>query len=256
MKKLLLLLLFLSSVQFVNADCSSFGMTFYPLEENINRDSMFIIEGYFYGIQTVESFRIRKVYLQSESGALIELKLQEILYSQMHLAQAIFKPSKTLQPNTKYTIKYEEQTQNETSAMLVRNGKERKQKSWMTTTVKHSKPFSTTVSATYNTSIVDYYGCGPAPFAIFDVKNDPSKQTWYKAELLELATNTTYTYYIRSNESKLRVGHGMCSGAFSFARKGTYKVRFTPVNSDGKLAKTTNWIAFKSPYESSKTRGF
>lgn len=248
MKKLLFAFTFLLSFQFAVADCTSSKMSFYPLEENISRNSMFIIEGYAMSIKTIKTFNNRKVYLQSESGELVELKLQEILFSQMNLAQAIFIPSKTLQSNTKYFLKYENQTEKETSDMLSRFHREKRPIYWTTTTEKNNQSFSTVVSATYKSSFVEQYGCGPAVYAVFDVKNDPSKQTWYKTELLDLTTNTKKTYYIRSNKNKLSVGHGMCSGAFSFNQKGTYKVRFTPINSDGKAATTTDWISFKSPF--------
>ena len=40
----------------------------------------------------------------------------------------------------------------------------------------------------------------------------------------------------------------MCAGAFTFSEKGKYKVRFTPMNTNGKSLETTDWITFESPY--------
>ena len=45
----------------------------------------------------------------------------------------------------------------------------------------------------------------------------------------------------------------MCSGAFTFTRKGKYKVRFTPMNTDGKSLKTTGWRTFESPFMNDKS---
>lgn len=256
MKRLFFLLIFLTSTQFAIADCTSTGMIFQPMQEKINRNAMFIIEGYAMSINTIKTFKNRKVYLKSESGELVELKLQEILYSSMNLAQAIFLPSKTLQPNTKYFLKYENQTDKETRDMQYRFHGDRKPLYWITSTEEYGKTFSTPVSASYKDSHVEYYGCGPEAHAIFDLKNDPSKKTWYKTELLDVATNTISVYYIRSYNNKISVGHNMCSGAFSFNGKGMYKVRFTPINSDGKEATTTDWITFKSPFSGDKVKGF
>ncbi|WP_298422901.1 hypothetical protein [uncultured Kordia sp.] len=256
MKKLLFLFTLLLSFQSVIADCSAFGIQFYPMQEKINRNAMFIIQGYAMNIKTIKTFKNRKVYLKSESGELVELKLQEILYSQMNLAQAIFMPSKTLRSNTKYFLKYENQTDKETKDMQSRFYGDKKPLYWITSTEEYGKTFSTPVSATYKTSRVEYYGCGPEANAIFDVKNDPSKKTWYRTELLDVSTNTTSVYYIQSYNNKISVGHDMCSGAFSFNRKGMYKVRFTPINSDGKAARATNWITFKSPFAGNKLNGF
>ncbi|WP_160129050.1 hypothetical protein [Kordia antarctica] len=257
MKKSLLLLVLIFGLQKAGADCMGSGMTFYPLEKEINRNSMFIIEGYAMSKKTIKSFHNRKVYLQSGTGELVELKLQEILYSSFSLAQAIFIPSKTLQPNTKYSLKYENQTDSETIELQHRFYGGKKPLYWITTNQKYSTKLRTSITTTYKESIVEQYGCGPAVYAVFDVKNDPNKQAWYKTELLDVSTNTTKVYYIKSNNNKLSVGHGMCSGAFSFSRKGDYKVRFTPVNSDGKTSKATDWIPFKSPFmESINKNGF
>lgn len=256
MKKLLFLLTFLLGFQSTFADCSAFGMQFYPVQEKINRNAMFIIQGYAMNIKTIKTFKNRKVYLKSESGELVELKLQEILYSQMNLAQAIFIPSKTLEPNTKYFLEYENQTAQETRDIQFRFYGDKKPLYWITSTEEYGKTFSTPVSATYKDSHVEYYGCGPEAHATFDLKNDPSKKTWYRTELLDVSTNITSVYYIQSYNNKISVGHGMCSGAFSFSGKGMYKVRFTPVNSDGKAATATNWITFKSPFAGSEVKGF
>lgn len=255
MKKLLFLFTFLLGFQSAIAECSSFGMQFYPMQEKINRNAMFIIQGYAMNINTIKTFKNRKVYLKSESGELVELKLQEILYSQMNLAQAIFIPSKTLQPNTKYFLKYENQTAKETRDIQFRFNGDNKPLYWITSSEEHGKTFSTPVSATYKDSHVEHFGCGPAVSAIFDLKSDPSKKTWYRTELLDVSTNTTSVYYIQSYNNKISVGHNMCSGAFSFNRKGMYKVRFTPINSDGKAATATNWITFKSPFSVNKAKG-
>ncbi|MDT0686486.1 hypothetical protein [Autumnicola psychrophila] len=39
---------------------------------------------------------------------------------------------------------------------------------------------------------------------------------------------------------QLFVGHGMCSEAFTYKIEGKYKVRFTPLNIDGKELATTS----------------
>jgi len=252
MKKLLLIIVLILGFQNANADCMSNGMTFYPLQKEINRNSMFIIEGYAMSIKTIKTFDSRKVYLQSEAGELIELKLQEILCSSFSLAQAIFIPSETLKPNTKYFLKYENQTAKETAAMKSRGRNIEKSLYWITNSEIENATLTTPVTATYKESIVKHYGCGPAVFAVFELKNDQNKSTWHKTELLDVSMNITKVYYIKSNNSRLSVGHGMCSGAFSFSRKGNYKVRFTPVNSNGKTAKTTAWISFKSPFQTAQ----
>jgi len=43
----------------------------------------------------------------------------------------------------------------------------------------------------------------------------------------------------------------MYARTFTFKRKGTYKVRFTPMNIDGKSLETTDWKIFESPFSKS-----
>ena len=59
---------------------------------------------------------------------------------------------------------------------------------------------------------------------------------------------------VGANNNKLKVGHGMCSGAFIFKQKGKYKVRFTPMNIDGQELTKTEWKTFESPFASNKNK--
>jgi hypothetical protein len=104
----------------------------------------------------------------------------------------------------------------------------------------------------YQKTDVIHYGCGPSSNAIFNVSNRNSIEIWYKTEVIEISTKTKTIFYITDLENKLNVGHGMCSGAFSFKSSGKYKVRFTPMNIDGETLKTTEWKVFNSPFANDK----
>ena len=79
MKKIILLFLLILGIKSSFADCSMSGMYFFPETEDISLNSMFIIEGYAFSQKTINNFKERKIYLESESGELVELNLQEIL---------------------------------------------------------------------------------------------------------------------------------------------------------------------------------
>ena len=54
--------------------------SYYPVNRNnISTNSFFIIHGYGMSISTINSFKDRKIFLESKNGELIELKLKEIL---------------------------------------------------------------------------------------------------------------------------------------------------------------------------------
>jgi hypothetical protein len=202
----------------------------------------------------VESFRERAVYLVSESNELVLLTLQEILKGQMSLTQAIFKPVRELKPNTKYFLSYSNETKREIAEMQLWNA-ESKQKEkvyWQTSEVKATELISPSLKIDYEKSEVIHYGCGPSSNAIFTVSNRDNLEVWYKTEVIEIATNKKTTFYLTEWENKLNVGHGMCSGGFIFKDVGKYKVRFTPINTDGESIKTTEWKLVASPFENDK----
>ncbi len=254
MKIIILLLSLTFGIKSAFADCAGFGMQFFPSTKEISLNSMFIIQGYAFNQRTIKSFKERTIYLESENGELIELNLQEILTGQKQLTQAIFCPKSELKPNTKYFLKYSDQTEIEGREMTQynREKKEREKVYWITTDKKALETLNTNLNVEFKKTEVKYYGCGPSANAIFEIKNKPDAEIWYKTEVVEIDTNKKNVYYIREWKGKLNVGHGMCSGAFTFNNKGKYKVRFTPMNIDGKSLKTTDWNTFESPFMNAK----
>ena len=255
MKKIIFLLLLSCGIKTALADCSSNGMYFFPETKEISLNSMFIIEGYAFSQKTINSFKERTIYLESENGELIELNLQEILKGQMELTQAIFCPVSELKPNTTYFLKYSDQTENEEREMMQynREKKEREKVYWKTTDKKAIETLNSNLNIEFENTEVVHYGCGPSANAIFNVKNKSESEIWYKTEVVDLGTNDKKIYYIKEWNGKLNVGHGMCSGAFIYNNKGKYKVRFTPMNTDGKSLKTTDWKTFESPFMNDKS---
>jgi len=70
---------------------------------------------------------------------------------------------------------------------------------------------------------------------------------------MNITTNHTFSFYLTPRGNKLYVGNDMCSGAFLYEKKGSYKVRFTPMNTDGKSLDTTDWYTYNSPFMNDKT---
>lgn len=254
MKNIILLLLLTFGIKSAFADCSSSGMQFFPEQKEISLNSMFIIQGYNFSQKTINSFNNRVIYLESVNGELIELNLQEILKGQMDLTQAIFCPTSELKPNTTYFLKYSDQTENEEIEMMQYNRvrKEREKVYWKTTDKKALETLDPNLNIEFEKTVVVHYGCGPSANAIFNIKNKTESEIWYKTEVVDITTNNKTIFYIKEWNKKLSVGHGMCSGAFTYNNKGKYKVRFTPMNTDGKSLKTTDWKTFESPFMNDK----
>lgn len=256
MKKLILFIIIILNINFSFADCSSSGMQFFPMSKTISLNPMFIIQGYAYSQQTIESFKNRNVYLIDENGGKINLKLIEIIKGQMSLTQAIFKVESPLRPKTKYFIRYSNETTSEISERKKYNSTINKSEEifWETNEDENTELLNPNLKLKFDKTDVIHYGCGPSANAIFEVNNLSKSETWFKTEVIEISTNTKTTFYITSYENKINVGHGMCSGAFTFKNNGKYKVRFTAMNTDGKELKSTEWTTFESPFKNDRFR--
>lgn len=255
MKKITFLLLLTFGIKSAFADCGISGMSFLPETKEISLNSMFIIQGYAFSQKTINTFKDRTIFLESESGEIIELNVQEILKGQMELTQAILCPLTELKPNTKYFLKYSKQTERESNEMRHWNSDKNEYEKvyWKTTDKKSLDTLNSNLTLEFDKTKVIHYGCGPDANAIFNVKNKSSSEVWYKTEVVDIKTNEQTTYYIKEWNEQLHVGHGMCAGAFTFNNKGKYKVRFTPMNTDGKSLKTTEWETFDSPFMNDKS---
>lgn len=251
MKRLFFLLIVILGIHSAYGKCAMSGMQFYPDQNEISLNSLFIIEGYAISQKTVESFKDRKVFLESDDGDEVELELLEIRQGQMQLMQAIFRPTSKLKPNTVYRPKYENQSEGESIEMKRWNSEKNESEpvQWKTSSREKKSKLNPNLALEFEKNELKHYGCGPASYAIFDIKNANESEVWYKTEVAEIETNTSTTFYLFERFGQVSVGHGMCAGGFTFQESHKYKVRFTPMNSDGESLETTDWIPFDSPYQ-------
>ena len=248
MKRIFILLVFILTSISAHADCGQFGMSFFPKQKQISKNSMFIIQGYATSQSTISSFKNRLIYLESDTGELVELKLQEILIGQLEITQAIFRLSQQLKPNTTYFLKYSEQTKGEEAEMQRYNSQTEKYEKvfWTTSTVPFLQPLNSDLKIEFEKTELIYYGCGPSVNAIFNVNE--TAETWYRTEVVNLISNKKTVYYITAWKGKLNVGQEMCAGAFTFDQDATYEVRFTAMNTDGKTIRPTDLIVLENPF--------
>lgn len=253
-RNLILCITLLFSINSALAECAWSAMQFFPQQSNISLNSMFIIEGYGESQKTVEAFKTRKVFLESDKGELIELTLIEILKGQKSLTQAVFKAVETLKPNTKYFLKYADVTAMELEEMYKWNSKTEKREKvfWQTSNLDFISKLNPNHILKFEKNEIEEFGCGPSVNAVFRIVNNNETEAWYKTEVVEIATKRKTTFYILAWKNKVHVGHDMCSGPFTYTRTGKYQVRFTPMNTDGEKLITTNWITFDSPYTTEK----
>ncbi|TDN80811.1 hypothetical protein DET49_13023 [Salegentibacter sp. 24] len=231
-------------------ECAISGMNYYPIQQEISLNPQILIQGYAMDQKTIRGFEELPPYLETESGEKVMLELLAINEGQMSLTQAIFKPVTSLKPNTDYYLNFQRAKQNEKEDPTRYNSekKERERIIWSTTNTKDLKPMDSELEITFDKTNVEWYGCGPEANALFKINNTKGQEIWYRTEFVDLETGKSSTYILNTWKDKLYVGHGMCSGAFTYAKTGKYKVRFTPMNIDGKISKTTKWFTYESPF--------
>lgn len=260
MKKILLLAILFSELCFANnsnVECSGTGLYFFPIESEISLNSKFIIEGYAFSQKTINNLKHKNVYLEDYNKNKIELEIIEILKGEMEITQAILKPKHQLLPNTTYFLKISELNEIDENNLYKWNSITNKREPifWKTKDVVYNNLLNENLELEYYKDEATLYGCGPAVYSVFKIKNADKDEIWYKTEVVNIKTNRKTTYILVSKDEKLNVGHGMCAGAFTFSDHGKYKVRFLPMNKDGKINKPTRWITIKNP-NNEKAYGF
>jgi len=260
MKKIFLLIILISQYCLANndnLDCASNGLSFFPSEKEISLNSNFIIEGYAMSQKTIINLKDKMVYLEDKESNKIHLEIIEILKGEMNLTQAILKPKNQLKPNTTYFLRISNLNEIDKDELYKwnYNTNEKEPISWKTKNIIFSDLINENLEIEYSKNEATLYGCGPAIYSIFEVKNSPNIEVWYRTEVVNIKTNIKTTYILINYKTELKVGHGMCSGAFRFLEKSEYKLRFTPMNTDGKMNITTKWKKIKNP-NNEKAFGF
>lgn len=254
MYKIIALLFILSSLQLQAStedyECAMSGMTYYPVQKEISLNPRILIQGYATDQKTIMGFKDLPPYLETETGEKIMLKLLNMNKGQMSISQTIFKTAVPLNPNTDYYLNFQraEQNKKENPSRYNYKKKERERIVWSTTNMKDLESLNYQLDISFQKTQVEWYGCGPSANAIFEVENPENREIWYRTEFVNLETGKKTTYILQMRENKLYVGHGMCSGAFTYSKTGNYKVKITPMNIGGEPLKSTGWFEYKSPF--------
>ncbi len=198
-----------------------------------------MLEEYSYGKQLLSDTKTKyRVYLQAQDQR-VALEVQETLQG-YHMAQVILRPLQPLVVGKEYTltfdkitgspqlplvepqsvVKYSQDNQPEAAKWTVVASRDLTPPSWI------SKP--TELNKTHQE-----YGCGPARFVTYKIAVTEESQVLVRTSLTNVETGQTAVYLIMPEQGQLKVGHGMCAGAFAFQAGREYQVDFTLVDASG-----------------------
>lgn len=241
MKHLIIFTLLILNSYSLFADCMSRSIWCFPKAEEINHNSIIIIEGYGESQKIIKDLNEKfPIYLKSEDH-MVKLKVKEICQGAFRENQAILEIDGDLVIGKKYVLKIDGLTKEENDfygeidSWTVKGNFENKKTIWK------QQP-------KYTDSEFAMYGCGPDVYLNFDCNVSNESEAFVKTELVDLKTNEKTIYYLTINAGKIKIGHSMCGGPFAFKSKRQYKVRFDLHDISGNTTgKWTSWTTINSP---------
>lgn len=240
MKIILSILLILTTNLSVNAMCSSSGISVWPSQKNIAANSIFVIEGYSQSQELIRQLNKKnKIYLTCNSE-IIPIKVLRILEGQHSLTQAILKPEKQLTIGKIYELHIDNLGMFDKNAYKVVK--------WTVSTNNDNIMPEWNCEPTYKGKSYTAYGCGPAIYVNFCGSFKDNSSTLIYAKVYNKTNKTSSDYFLTTDNQKISLGHGMCSGEFSFEEKIDYEVEFGLMDASGNENKVlTDPISFTGP---------
>jgi hypothetical protein len=220
------------------AKCASSGLYFFPSGPYISSNPVIVIDGYATDQQTIRDLSGKHAAWLISGKEKIKLIVQETLEGQYGLTQAVLKPEHPLKKGMNYKLHIDGIPKKKAEAMLRRYQDDK----WTTvswTVSRGEKKFAKPEWASTPVKSGEEYtmfGCGPAVYVNFDVSVRSEGQYLVKTIVADKASGKETAYYLPVENGKIRIGHGMCSGAFNFAANSTYSVYFQVMNEKGDVS--------------------
>ena len=223
----------------VSASCSGEGLWVFPSGQTIMQNSIFILDGYAESQNVVLGLnKQHNIYLKSGRKK-IKLLVTEICVGQFYLTQAVLKPETELEAGLEYTLCIDSLPEYE---MLNKYNETTKKNESVTYKVVREKDLEKPKLSSRPEELrkkLVYYGCGTSIHVIFSNPAEDKSDIIVKTIVKNLMTGIETTYYIKPDGEFIKVGHGMCSGAFDFDENNNYEVKFLFMDASGNI---TSWI--------------
>lgn len=219
------------------ASCAWSGLWVFPSGKTIKQNSIFILTAYASSQPIINELNKKhNIYLKNGHEQ-IKLIVTETCVGQLELTQAILKPERELEAGVQYTMFIDDLPEGEQLKHYNDKIKQFVLVSYLVEKGKDTdKPVITSIPKEIKKSYVPY-GCGPAKHVIFDLPVKDSSALFIKATIKNLKSGKETKYYISPNDGRIEIGHGMCSGAFTFDDSEYYEVEFSFMDASGNMTK-------------------
>lgn len=248
MKQLLLVLIGLLCTAPVFADCIGSGFQVFPHGPTIRQNSIFVLEGYGGSQQVISRLnQTYSIYLKSGQKK-VKLLVAEICVGQHQLTQAVLKPETALEAGRGYTMYIDDLPKNENVNPHQETTHRYDLATYMVIPETDLKKPELYAKPKELKKTLVLYGCGPSIHVVFSNPAKDKSDILVKTTVKNLKTGKETTCYIKPEGNKIKVGHGMCSGAFDFDGSPAYEVEFSFMDAAGNLtAWTGEPIKFTKP---------
>lgn len=231
-----------------HSKCISDGLRFWPNEYVLAENSIFVVKGILRSAKIIDGLgKDYKIYLQAKNSK-VELKVVH-LYQGYACKQAVLKPSSDLIPQTEYELLIDNLGEDEDLVQRAHHKTGRKSKvCYFIAAGKDLIPPKWLVKSKYLYGISREMGCGPMSEVYFSYAATDASPFLVKTTLTNKTTGVATTFLINPEKVRLTVGHGMCSGSFSFNYGGLYEIEFSLIDASGNETKhATEAIDFSRP---------
>lgn len=253
MKQFLILVLLITTATHSWAMCASQGLYAFPGTGTIKTNSQILISGYALSQEIISNLNTKyPVYLETKYHK-VKLEVVETFVGGMQLTQAILKPTEKLYAGRTYALKIDKLDGKYKPELRRYNrvSEEWESISWKVEEGSDTIPPKWLAKPVFTESSTVWFGCGPAVYAYFKCDVLEYSHVFVRTELADLTSESKTVYILNPTpDGELKVGHGMCSGAFSFYPEHKYKIRFKLSDGYGNSdQKWSEWITFDNPYE-------
>lgn len=243
-----LFIVILIAISFISsAKCGGSGIGLHT-KTVLAKDGIIIVEFYSSDQYIAEGLNKRHPVSLKSGQTTIKLTVLEVLSGDYQLTQVILRPDTILSEKEEYRL-YIEDLNNKAFPPKFLNEKSR---NWISGPITVKRNVTTDVSA-FNYMITETkktlvsYGCGPASWVYFNVSGLDSSTLYVRTTVKSLRSGSVTTYVLPIENGQVRVGHGMCSGAFYFKNAGDYEVTFTLTDQSYNKSITSRSLVFSQP---------
>ncbi|MES2374685.1 MAG: hypothetical protein V4557_19065 [Bacteroidota bacterium] len=248
MHKIIVLFFLSFSMTTAKSECASGIISCWPGYSPIKKNAVFVIT--FYGTsQNIVSQIDSKNHIYLKSGdEKLPLLIKEIHKGEFRLTQVLLKPASELTEGSVYEIFIDSLPPYEVLIGWNPQTKKYARPRWEVSNKRGTENPKWLKTPTYDSKSVTEFGCGPGKTVNFNFQAGNSSGILIKTTVKSLQTLKETTFYLDKEEDQIRVGHGMCDGAFHFDDGDKYEVSFQLMDQSGNLStKNAKPIRFSRP---------